>query len=65
MDQVLKERYELSMARIGRFEEEETVKEPFREYFKKTAAFIGLCGQVMDAYESGELKNWEKERLAS
>lgn len=65
MDQFLKERYELSMARIGRFEEEETVKEPFREYFKKTAAFIGLCGQVMDAYENGELKNWEKERLAA
>lgn len=62
--QLLRERYELSMARICRFEEEKTVKEPFRSYFIKTAEFIGLCGQVMDAAVSGEIAGWTREKLA-
>lgn len=63
-NEVVRERYELSMERILRFHEEETVKEPYRDYFAKTAGFISLCGEVMDARESGVLDLWSGEHLA-
>ena len=64
MDEFIRERYELSMERILRFPEEESVKEPYRDYFKTVAEFIALCGEVMDAQESGALKKWSQEQLA-
>lgn len=63
-DQVVKERYELSMARILKFQEEETVKEPYRDYFKKVSEFIGLCGGVMEAVGNKTLSSWTYERLS-
>ena len=52
-DQVIRERYELSMARIRGFMEEETVKEPYRDFFREMSRFIGRCKMVMDAVLNG------------
>lgn len=64
MDEIIRERYELSMERILRIPEEESVEEPYREYFKAVAKFVGLCGEVMEAQQSGALKAWTREQLA-
>lgn len=61
--EVIKERYQLSMARIREILEEETVKEPYRVYFKIVSEFILLCGRVMAAKESGELDRWDGRTL--
>lgn len=47
-DTMIRERYSLSMERIGGICREDTVEEPFRNYFKTTAEFIALCGTVME-----------------
>ena len=64
-EQLIRERYELSMARIRRFQDEDTVREPYRSYFKKISEFIGLCGSVMEAVTDGSIKQWGSERLSS
>lgn len=61
--EVIRERYLLSMTRIREILEEETVKEPYRGYFKSVSEFIVLCGQVMNAKESGELEAWDGRTL--
>ncbi len=53
--QLIRERYELSMARILKFQEEQTVTEPYRDFFTVMSRFIGLCGRVMEAVEEGSL----------
>lgn len=63
-NQVIRERYELSMARILRFEQEETVREPYRTYFKSVSRFIGLCGTVMEAGLKGTLSSWDCGKLS-
>lgn len=62
-DQVIRERYELSMARIRGFMEEETVKEPYRDFFKEMSRFIGRCGTVMEAVLDGSFDSWDREML--
>lgn len=52
---LIRERYDLSMARIQDILTEETVPEPYREYFKKTAELILDCGDVLKAKEDGSL----------
>jgi len=64
MDEFIRERYELSMERISRFVEEESVKEPYRAYFRFIAGFIGLCDEVLKAQISGEIKTWTSEQHA-
>ncbi len=44
----IKERYDLAMERIRSIEDERTVKEPYREYFRKTAGFLLLVKRVED-----------------
>ena len=61
--EVMKERYELSMARIKAFQTEETAGEPYRDYFCHVSRFIGLCGQVLDAVLDGSFEGWDKEKL--
>lgn len=63
-NQVIRERYELSMERIQRFEEEQSVGEPYREYFRAMSRFIGLCGTVLKAKEDGSLSSWGKAELS-
>ncbi len=65
MDEFIRERYELSMERISRFVEEESVKEPYRAYFQFVAGFIGLCDDVLKAQISGEIKTWTGEQHAA
>ncbi len=65
MDQeLIRERYELSMERIQRFQEEDAVREPYRTYFKQMAEFIGLCGQVMEAKADGSIAGWSEAQHA-
>lgn len=60
-DELIRERYELSMERIRRFLSEETVKEPYRDYFRRTAEFILLTGQIVSAKEDGSFDSWDLE----
>ena len=39
---MIEERYELALDRIRLMQTEDTVKEPYRDYFKKMAEFV-LC----------------------
>jgi leucyl aminopeptidase (aminopeptidase T) len=45
-NEAIKERYELAIERIEMMEKEESVREPFRDYFHKTAAFVLMVKQV-------------------
>lgn len=64
MDEIIRERYELSMERIKGFQSEDAAKELYRDYFKKVSEFIGLCGKVQEAQESGEMNGWGEEQHA-
>jgi len=46
---LIRERYDLSMARIRDFLTEETVPEVYRDYFKKVTELIIQCGEVLKA----------------
>lgn len=60
------ERFLLSMERISQMSEEQTVSEPFRDYFTRTASFICLMGEYLEFLKEGgqnsaslnELKEW-------
>ena len=43
---VMEERYGLAMERISQIEKEQTVPAPYGEYFRETAGFLLLMGQV-------------------
>ena len=62
MEQI-KERYELSAARLRELLGEESVKEPYRDYFKQVSGFILDCCQVMDAVLDGSFPDWDGDRL--
>ena len=63
---MIDERYQLVTGRIREIPREESVPEPFREYFRKTAGFIGLTAKVLEKMLKGwaeiaakkELKDW-------
>lgn len=60
-NKTVKERFCLSMDRLKRMEQETTVEEPYLDYFKRMAAFIGLIGAYRDVLMQGsfvELKEW-------
>ncbi|WP_200801296.1 aminopeptidase [Clostridium sp. Marseille-P2415] len=50
------ERFRLSMERIGRITSEHTVSEPYRDYFTRTASFIGMIGEYLRFIEAGYQK---------
>lgn len=52
----VRERYELAMERIGAICIEDTVSEPYREYFVRTAGFIKWMDKLWKQVETGELK---------
>lgn len=64
-NQVIRERYELSMERILKFQEEESVRAPYLDYFRSVSSFIGCCGEVMSAAEEDGIKDWTKEKLSA
>ena len=42
------ERYELALDRIRLMQTEDTVKEPYRDYFKKMAEFVLMLDELRD-----------------
>ena len=48
MDEWIKERYELAKARISEIKEEHTVKEPFLDFFHKTASFLAETAKIAE-----------------
>lgn len=61
--ELIRERYLLSMERIAKFQEEDSVKEPYRTYFKHVSRFVALCGSVMDAVYDGSFWGWDGKKL--
>ncbi len=57
------ERFRLSMERIGQIGSEETVSGPYRDYFVKTAEFIGIIGEYLEFLEAGNQKTAPAEVL--
>ena len=61
---VLRERFELAMERIGEIAGEATVPEIYQPYFRRTAGFIltmeGLYGEIRNGHtENYTLKEWQ------
>lgn len=61
----MEERYQLAMERIAQIEQEETVPEPFQQYFCATAGFLLQMQQVREQIKSGaaeqfSLEEWKK-----
>lgn len=61
----VRERYDLAMERIGLMEQEITVKEPFIEYFHRTAAFVLLVKNIVTMVEENRLPNLTLKELKS
>lgn len=55
-NEAVEERHELALERIGQFAGEETVEEPYRDYFRRTAEFILMAEKVLEMQNSGELE---------
>ena len=64
MDEWEQERCTLAMERIQNIITEETVSEPFRDYFRTVAGFILQIDGIRGTFESGERESWPIERLA-
>lgn len=62
-NEMAKERLELSLERIKEIHTEETVKEPFLDYFHKVSGFLLLIKEVMELVEKDELKALSLEEL--
>lgn len=48
LDECMEERYELAKTRIREIITENTVKEPFGNFFRKMAKFLSMAADVMD-----------------
>ncbi|MDF2886888.1 MAG: hypothetical protein K0R23_1273 [Lacrimispora sp.] len=63
------ERFLLSMERISQISSEQTVAQPFHDYFARTASFICVMGEYLEFLEKGkqntaslnELKEWNRK----
>ena len=55
-NEAVEERHELALERIGQFAGEETVEEPYRDYFRRTAEFILMIEDVFVMQNRGELE---------
>ncbi|MFR5601599.1 MAG: aminopeptidase [Lachnospiraceae bacterium] len=62
-NQGIRERYELALERICSIKAEETVEEPFRFFFRKTAGFIEMMAAVTEKLQTGELETAGLEEL--
>lgn len=62
-NETVMERFELSMDRIKEIVLEDTVKEPYLDYFKKTASFIQMIGEYYQFLEEGKQKAASIEEL--
>lgn len=62
-EEMIEERYLLVTQRIREIAGEDSVREPFRDYFIKTADFIGMSTELFQKIEKGWLKSASKEEL--
>lgn len=62
-NEAVRERYGLAVERIREMESEETVEEPFREYFRRTAAFIGMMDQLRQLAEDGSFREQSLDEM--
>ena len=62
-NEMIMERFELSMDRISQMALEETVQKPFLDYFKRTASFIQMIGEYLSFIEQGNQKTASTEEL--
>ena len=60
-DVMVRERYDLSQERLGVIMTEETVKEPYRDYFRKTAKFLLMLYEVQELVRN---RDWESTDLS-
>lgn len=61
-NEVIWERYQLSMDRIRDIKKEHTVSEKFEDYFLKTAEFIGMIEEIEAALYAGDMEHWTLEQ---
>ena len=62
-DELMLERFMLMKERILEIQEEELVKDPYRDFFRRTAAFITQMLQVYDKLQAGWLDTASLEEL--
>lgn len=62
-NEAIKERYDLAIERIMLMEKEESVREPFRNFFQKTAAFVLMIKNVVRKVQDGSLGELSLEEL--
>lgn len=60
----MEERYELTLERIRAMRNEETVQEPYREYFRHVAEFLLMIDKVLEDTRTGARENMSREELA-
>lgn len=62
-ESMMKERYALAKERLGGILTEETVKEPYRDYFQKTAAFLLMLAEVQEKIQGRDWGSLDPEEL--
>ncbi|WP_125143507.1 aminopeptidase [Clostridium transplantifaecale] len=62
-NEAVEERHELALERIGQFAGEETVEEPYRDYFRRTAEFILMIQDVFVMQNRGGLEKLDLEEM--
>ncbi|MGF7143611.1 leucyl aminopeptidase (aminopeptidase T) [Anaerotaenia torta] len=62
-NEAIQERYELALERIRVMETEESVREPFRAYFQRTASFVSMVAQVADMAMGDRIAGLSLEEL--
>ena len=60
---MIEERYELALDRIRLMQTEDTVKEPYRDYFKKMAEFVLMLDELRDELLDGRYQKFTLEEL--
>lgn len=62
-DEFMQERFSLMQERIAEIQSEELVREPYRDFFKKTAEFIAQMTEVYGKLLSGWMEEATREEL--
>lgn len=60
---IVETRYEIAISRIKEITTEDIVKQPYHEFFKKTAGFIVMLDGVYSMIKSGEMKKMDISQL--
>jgi len=62
-NEAIRERYHLAMERIAEIERENHIKEPFSDYFHKTAAFVLMVKSIITKMEDGSFQTLNLQEL--